>query len=171
VFTSPQDPTKPLGAQGLGKADRSSPQENQDPSRLRFACPAAIPFLKAGEHTDPFTLQYVAGHDNIKNTIRYVYPQEEAVHRLFARLGTLERLEGKWAERPEGSGSVHPVQWLQPSGVIDPKFLNLSSLNKCGSGGTGRHTILRGWRREAWGFKSPLPHHKFLKGIFRLNQC
>src|SRR5690242_20554465 len=28
----------------------------------------------------------------------------------------------------------------------------------CGSGGTGRHTILRGWRRKAWGFKSPLPH-------------
>ena len=31
----------------------------------------------------------------------------------------------------------------------------------CGSGGTGRHTILRGWRRKAWGFKSPLPHHSF----------
>jgi hypothetical protein len=29
-----------------------------------------------------------------------------------------------------------------------------------GSGGIGRHTILRGWRRKAWGFKSPLPHHK-----------
>src|ERR1017187_8167176 len=31
----------------------------------------------------------------------------------------------------------------------------------CGSGGTGRHTILRGWRRKAWGFKSPLPHQPF----------
>jgi preprotein translocase subunit SecG len=31
----------------------------------------------------------------------------------------------------------------------------------CGSGGTGRHTILRGWRRKAWGFKSPLPHQNF----------
>ena len=29
----------------------------------------------------------------------------------------------------------------------------------CGSGGTGRRTILRGWRRKAWGFESPLPHH------------
>src|ERR1700683_1424115 len=28
----------------------------------------------------------------------------------------------------------------------------------CGSGEIGRHTILRGWRRKAWGFKSPLPH-------------
>jgi hypothetical protein len=25
---------------------------------------------EAGEHTDPFTLQYVAGHDNIKTTMR-----------------------------------------------------------------------------------------------------
>jgi hypothetical protein len=24
----------------------------------------------AGEHTDPFTLQYTAGHDNIKTTMR-----------------------------------------------------------------------------------------------------
>src|SRR5207253_4753301 len=31
-----------------------------------------------------------------------------------------------------------------------------------GSGGTGRHTILRGWRRKAWGFKSPLPHQSNL---------
>ncbi len=29
-----------------------------------------------------------------------------------------------------------------------------------GSGEIGRHTILRGWRRKAWGFKSPLPHHR-----------
>jgi preprotein translocase subunit SecG len=34
----------------------------------------------------------------------------------------------------------------------------------CGSGGTGRHTILRGWRRKAWGFKSPLPHHTYFHG-------
>ncbi len=31
-------------------------------------------------------------------------------------------------------------------------------LTPCGSGGTGRRTILRGWRRKAWGFESPLPH-------------
>src|SRR6476659_10243601 len=28
----------------------------------------------------------------------------------------------------------------------------------CGSGGIGRHTILRGWRREACGFESRLRH-------------
>ena len=32
------------------------------------------------------------------------------------------------------------------------------AVTQCGSGGIGRHTILRGWRRKAWGFKSPLPH-------------
>ncbi len=32
-----------------------------------------------------------------------------------------------------------------------------------GSGGTGRRTILRGWRRKAWGFESPLPHQLFYK--------
>src|ERR1041385_5409374 len=37
-----------------------------------------------------------------------------------------------------------------------------------GSGEIGRHTILRGWRRKAWGFKSPLPHQDFRrKQIFR----
>src|SRR5438477_10217552 len=35
---------------------------------------------------------------------------------------------------------------------------SLKQFSTCGSGGTGRHTILRGWRRKAWGFKSPLPH-------------
>jgi hypothetical protein len=46
---------------------------------------------EAGEHTDPFTLQYVAGHDNIKRTLRYVHPLEEAVAKLFDRLGNWER--------------------------------------------------------------------------------
>src|SRR3984957_14105640 len=31
-----------------------------------------------------------------------------------------------------------------------------------GSGGTGRRTILRGGRRKAWGFESPLPHQHLL---------
>ena len=38
---------------------------------------------------------------------------------------------------------------------LGSKFFHLTS---CGSGGTGRRTILRGWRRKAWGFESPLPH-------------
>jgi integrase len=42
---------------------------------------------EAAEYTDPFTLQYVAGHDNIKTTMRYVHPREAAVHKLFAPTG------------------------------------------------------------------------------------
>ena len=51
-------------------------------------------FLTAAcEYADPFTLQYVAGHDNIKTTMRYVHPREDAVKRLFVRLGNLPRSE------------------------------------------------------------------------------
>jgi integrase len=32
---------------------------------------------EAGEHTDAFTLQYIAGHDTIKTTMRYVHPRAE----------------------------------------------------------------------------------------------
>jgi hypothetical protein len=67
---------------------------------------------EAGEHTDPFTLQYVAGHDNIKTTVRYVHPREAAVHKLFARLADLQRPE----ERMACKKSVqNPVQLEMPS--------------------------------------------------------
>jgi integrase len=62
---------------------------------------------EAGEYTDLFTLQYVAGHDNIKTTMRYVHPREDAVEKLFARLGNLPRPE----TRVECKRSVqNPVQ-------------------------------------------------------------
>jgi len=48
---------------------------------------------EAGEYTDPLTLQYVAGHDNIKMTMPYVHPREAAVHKLFQRLADLPRAE------------------------------------------------------------------------------
>lgn len=44
---------------------------------------------EAAEYTDPFTLQYVAGHKNIKTTMRYVHPQANAVDKLFGRLGQM----------------------------------------------------------------------------------
>jgi integrase len=37
---------------------------------------------EAGEHTEPFTLQYVTGHDTIKTARRYVHPQEETVRKF-----------------------------------------------------------------------------------------
>jgi integrase len=39
---------------------------------------------EAGEHTDAFTLQYIAGHDTIKTTMRCVHPR--AVSRAFGRI-------------------------------------------------------------------------------------
>ena len=44
---------------------------------------------EASEYTDPFTLQYVAGHKNIKTTMRYVHPQAHAVDRLFGKLANV----------------------------------------------------------------------------------
>ena len=62
--------------------------------------------------TDSFTLQYVAGHDNIKSTMRHVDPREAVVHKLFARLAELQRPE----ERVECNKSVqNPVRLEMPS--------------------------------------------------------
>jgi integrase len=164
VFTSPQDPTKPLGPWvleeqmgQLRKKIKTHPDASGHALRHTF-------LTEAGEYTDPFTLQYVAGHDNIKTTMRYVHPREGAVHKLFVRLADLQRPK----ESIECAKSVqNPVQQEIPSEADVAKLLITSKLQSCGSGGTGRHTILRGWRRKAWGFKSPLPHHVFFpEGIF-----
>ena len=113
VFTSPQDPTKPLRPWVLeeqigqiGKRSRLIPM---------LACTlCVIPFLtEAGEYTDPFTLQYVAGHDNIKTTMRYVHPREAAVHKLVARLADLQRPEDLIAYK---KSVQNPVQSGMPSG-------------------------------------------------------
>jgi len=73
-------------------------------SRATFVCAlqtqADRTRSEAGEHTDPFTLQCVAGHDNIKTTMRYVHPQANAVQKLFARLATLQH------ERPAAKSSM-----------------------------------------------------------------
>jgi len=93
VFTSPQDPTKPLRPwvleEQIGqirKKIKTHPDAGLHAMRHTF-------LTEAGEYTDPFTLQYVAGHDNIKTTMRYVHPREVAVHKLFARLADLRRPE------------------------------------------------------------------------------
>jgi len=91
VFTHPRDRTKPLGgwvveAQMGRLRSRIHPHPDAGLHALRHT------FLtEAGEHTDPFTLQYVAGHDTIKTTMRYVHPREQTVRKLFERLGGLER--------------------------------------------------------------------------------
>jgi Phage integrase family len=93
VVTSPQDPTKPLGPWVLEE------QIGQVRKKIKTHPDAGLHALRhtflteAGEYTDPFTLQYVAGHDNIKTTMRYVHPREAAVHKLFERLADLQRPE------------------------------------------------------------------------------
>jgi integrase len=111
AFTSPQDPTKPLGPWVLEE------QIGQVRKKIKTHPDAGLHALRhtfpteAGEYTDPFTLQYVAGHDNIKTTMRYVHPREAAVHKLFARLADLQRPE----ERIACKRSVqNPVSWNCP---------------------------------------------------------
>jgi integrase len=70
-------------AQSFGEAQRAKIETHPDAGlhTLRHT------FLtEAAEYTDPFTLQYVAGHRNIKTTMRYVHPQANAVDKLFGRL-------------------------------------------------------------------------------------
>ena len=126
VFTSPQNPAKPLGPWVLEE------QMAQLRKKIKTHADAGLHALRhtflteAGEYTDPFTLQYVAGHDNIKTTMRYVHPREEAVERLFVRLGNLERPEG----RVECKRSVqNPVQSEMPSGADFVKLLSRGGLH------------------------------------------
>src|SRR5262249_29389417 len=83
VFTSPQDAAQPLAPWVLEtqitkvrKKIATHPDAGLHGLRHTF-------LTEAGEYTDPFTLQYVAGHDNIKTTMRYVHPREDAVEKLF----------------------------------------------------------------------------------------
>jgi integrase len=46
---------------------------------------------EAGEYTDAFTLQYIAGHDTIKTTMQYVHPRAESVSRAFGRINRKKR--------------------------------------------------------------------------------
>jgi integrase len=125
VFTSPQDPTKPLGPwvleeqiSQIRKKIKTHPDAGLHAMRHTF-------LTEAGEYTDPFTLQYVAGHDNIKTTMRYLHPREAAVHKLFARLAQLQRPE----DRIACNKSVqNPVQLEMPSQAELAKLLVAGNL-------------------------------------------
>jgi hypothetical protein len=45
-------------------------------------------------------LQYTTGHDNIKTTMRCVYPQTDAVRTLFARMAKSADKNGYTVESP-----------------------------------------------------------------------
>jgi integrase len=86
VFTSPQDRAKPLGPWVLEeqmaeirKKIKTHPDAGLHALRHTFLTEAG----EHNDHNDPFTLQYVAGHDNIKTTMRYVHPSEDGVQKLW----------------------------------------------------------------------------------------
>src|SRR6266849_4539972 len=124
VFTSPQDPTKPLGPWVLEE------QIGQIRKKIKTHTDAGLHALRhtflteAGECTDPFTLQYVAGHDNIKTTMRYVHPREAAVHKLFVRLADLQRPEEQQCKK----SVQNPVQLKMPSDADVAKLLSTIDL-------------------------------------------
>lgn len=120
VFTSPNDAKTPLPAwvieQQMGKLRKkveAHPDAGLHALRHTF-------LTEAGQHTDPFTLQYVAGHDNIKTTMRYVHPQAESVERLFERLGGLEPREaGGWTRGDQhGVGTKTGTQFKRLGAAI-----------------------------------------------------
>jgi hypothetical protein len=76
------------------------------------------PEAPARLHTDPFTLQYVAGHDNIKTTMRYVRPQANAVQQLFLRLANLRGSSSLCGESRGAESVQNPVQSQLPSRAV-----------------------------------------------------
>jgi hypothetical protein len=76
-------------------SDRPRSHQDQNSSRCGPARTAPTFLTQDGEHTDPFTLQYVAGHDNIKTAMRYVHPRQDVVQKLLVRLAELQRTEDR----------------------------------------------------------------------------
>ncbi len=104
VFAHLGDPTRPLSPwvletqiAALRKQIKTHPDAGLHGLRHTF-------LTEAEEQTDPFTLQYVAGHDNIKTTMRYVHPRANAVQKLFLRLGDLNRSVGIAEDKEARSG-------------------------------------------------------------------
>ena len=86
VFSQPSHPDKKLGPWVLES------QMGRVRDKIRVDPDAGLHTLRhtflteAGEYTDAFTLQYIAGHDTIKTTMRYVHPRAESVSRAFGRI-------------------------------------------------------------------------------------
>ncbi len=154
VFTHPGDPARSLGPWvletqigDLRKKIHTHPDAGLHGLRHTL-------LTEAGEHTDLFTLQYVAGHDNIKTTMRYVHPQANAVQKLFVRLGGLEHRKasciGLRQKVVTKMNTLEPALNNGSGQTIENKLVF-----KCGSGEIGRHTILRGWRPKGIGVQVP----------------
>lgn len=86
IFTTQGNSQTPLTSHALGgQASRMKEKggfhEDAGLHTLRHT------FLtEMGELTDPFTLQRIAGHSDIKTTMRYVHPQKRAMESAFKKL-------------------------------------------------------------------------------------
>jgi hypothetical protein len=89
VFSHPGSPEEPLGPWILEPQMGGTSGHKPDPPRCGLHGLRHTFLTEAGGYTDPFTLQYVAGHDSIKTTLRYVHPQANAVQDLFLKLAGL----------------------------------------------------------------------------------
>ena len=127
VFTSQQDPTKPLGPWVLEE------QIRQVRKKIKTHPDAGLHALRHtfltedGEHTDPFTLQYVAGHDNIKTTMRYVHPREGAVHKLGEE--SVQNPVQMEMPSPEELANILTAGTLQSAEVVELADTPSKSLN------------------------------------------
>jgi|SRR5215469_1736937 len=91
VFSQPRHPDQKLAPWVL-ESEMGRLREKLAHNKIKTDPDAGLHTLRhtflteAGEHTDAFTLQYIAGHDTIKTTMRYVHPRAESVSRAFGRM-------------------------------------------------------------------------------------
>jgi len=91
VFSQPRHPDQKLQPWVL-ESEMGRLREKLARDKIKLDPDAGLHTLRhtflteAGEHTDAFTLQYIAGHDTIKTTMRYVHPRAESVSRAFGRI-------------------------------------------------------------------------------------
>ena len=86
VFSQPRHPDKKLEPWVLeSQMGRLRDKIKTDPDAGLHTLRHTF-LTEAGEYTDAFTLQYIAGHDTIKTTMRYVHPRAESVSRAFGRI-------------------------------------------------------------------------------------
>ena len=86
VFSEPRHPDKQLEPWVLeSQMGRLRDKIKTDPDAGLHTLRHTF-LTEAGEYTDAFTLQYIAGHDTIKTMVRYVHPRAESVSRAFGRI-------------------------------------------------------------------------------------
>jgi integrase len=88
LFSQPRHPDRKLEPWVL-ESEMGRLREKLAHDKIKLDADAGLHTLRhtflteAGEHTDAFTLQYIAGRDTIKTTMRYVHPGAESVSRAF----------------------------------------------------------------------------------------